>query len=157
MCIRDSVKTAQPLMEKYFGDIARGPQTAPVNAPVPTLAARKDEVMKDRVAQTRIYRTWIVPGLNDKDTVPLAVGASVLGGLASSRLDNILVRDEKSAVRVSANLQEFANMSQFEVQVDVKPGVDVDAVSKRLDTIISDFVKAGPSVEDCLLYTSRCV
>ncbi|MBY8822417.1 M16 family metallopeptidase [Sphingomonas colocasiae] len=150
-------KTARPLMEKYFGDIARGPQTAPVNAPVPTLAARKDEVMKDRVAQTRIYRTWIVPGLNDKDTVPLAVGATVLGGLSSSRLDNILVRQEKSAVRVSANLQEFANISQFEVQVDVKPGVDAEAVSKRLDTIISDFVKAGPTADEVERVATRVV
>jgi len=150
-------KTARPLMEKYFGDIARGPQTAAVKAPVPTLAARKDEVMKDRVAQTRIYRTWVVPGLNDKDTVPLAVGASVLGGLASSRLDNILVREEKSAVRVSANLQEFANISQFEVQVDVKPGVDAEAVSKRLDTIISDFVKAGPTAEEVKRVATRTV
>ena len=33
---------------------------------------------------------------------PLDIGASVLGGLASSRLDKILVRDEKIAVAVSA-------------------------------------------------------
>ncbi|MGV3480423.1 MAG: M16 family metallopeptidase [Sphingobium sp.] len=151
------VKTARPLMEKYFGDIARGPQTAPVVSPVPTLPARKDEVMKDRVAQTRIYRTWIVPGLNDKDTVPLAVGATVLGGLSSSRLDNILVRQEKSAVRVSASLQEFASMSQFDVQVDVKPGVDAEMVSKRLDTIISDYVKSGPTADEVKRVATRAV
>ncbi|HEY0315361.1 MAG TPA: pitrilysin family protein, partial [Sphingomonas sp.] len=31
--------TAKPLVEKYFGDIARGPQPAPTLAPVPTLPA----------------------------------------------------------------------------------------------------------------------
>ncbi|RJF94203.1 insulinase family protein [Sphingomonas cavernae] len=149
--------TAKPLVEKYFGDIARGPQQAKIASPVPTLSARKDEVMKDRVATTRLYRDWIVPGLNDADAVPLSVGATVLGGLASSRLDNILVRDEKLAVRVSAELQQFAQLSMFEVQVDVKPGVDAAAVSKRLDAILADYFKNGPSAEEVKRVATRTV
>ncbi|HYZ49180.1 MAG TPA: pitrilysin family protein, partial [Sphingomonas sp.] len=92
------VPTAKRLVEKYFGDIPRGPQQGPVAVSVPTPASRVDEVMKDRVATTRIYRTWAVPGLNDPDAVPLDIAATVLGGLSSSRLDNALVRGDKSAV-----------------------------------------------------------
>src|SRR3546814_12261355 len=92
---------------------------------------RHSSVLKDRVAPTRIYGHLVVPGLRDPEMVPLDIGASILGGLASSRLDNELVRKDQTAVRVSANLQPFHRLSLFEVQVDVKPGVDADQVAQR--------------------------
>ena len=58
--------------------------------------------MKDRVAAVQVQRNWAVPGLLSDELAALDVGASILGGLASSRLDKILVRDEKLAVSVSA-------------------------------------------------------
>jgi predicted Zn-dependent peptidase len=138
-------KTARPLVERYFGDIPRGPQARPVAAPVPTLKARTEIVLKDRVPTARLYRTWVVPGLNDPDAVALDMGASVLGGLASSRLDNALVRDEQLAVRVTAGLQSFAQMGQFEVTADVKPGIDPAVVGRRLDALIAELVAKGPT------------
>jgi len=139
---------ARPLVERYFGDIARGPVNTPAAAPVPTLPQRVDRVMRDRVANTRLYRNWVVPGLTDNDQVPLQVAAAVLGGLSSSRLDNVLVRGEQSAVAVTASLQPFHRVSIFEVTVDVKPGQDVDAVSRRLDQLIADLVRTGPSADE---------
>jgi zinc protease len=139
---------ARPLVERYFGDIPRGPVNVPASADVPTLAARVDQTMTDRVANTRLYRNWVVPGLTHEDLVPLSVGATVLGGLASSRLDNILVREEQTAVRVTSYMLPFQRVSLFEVQVDVKPGQDADAVSRRLDQIIEEFVANGPSADE---------
>ena len=142
------VKTARTMMNRWFGAIPRGPQQKALDVPIPTLAAPKSEVMKDRVANTRLYRTWAVPGIDKADSVPLDVAAAVLGGLASSRLDNILVRDEKLAVAVSAGNQSFAQLGQFEVTMDVRPGVDVAAAGKRLDEIIADFIKNGPTEDE---------
>jgi zinc protease len=139
---------ARPLVERYFGPIARGPVNTPAAADVPTLAARVDQVMTDRVATTRLHRWWVVPGLTDNDQAALQVGAAVLGGLASSRLDNQLVRGEQTAVRVSANVQPFQRVSIFEIEVDVKPGQDADAVSRRLDEIIADYVRTGPTEDE---------
>src|SRR3546814_10531878 len=84
-------EAARPLVEKYFGDIPRGPEQPPVTAPVPTLSAPVEEVMKDKVATTRIYRMWTVPGLHDPAAVNLDVATSVLGGLdrKSTRLNSI--------------------------------------------------------------------
>src|SRR5690606_9371727 len=124
---------ARPLVERYFGDIARGPVNNPAEADVPTLPARVDRVMHDRVANTRLYRNWAVPGLTDQDQVPLQVAAQVLGGLASSRLDNELVRGDQTATRVVSYLMPFQRVGMFETYVDVRPGQDVDAVSRRLD------------------------
>jgi zinc protease len=143
-----SAAEARPLVEKYFGDIPRGPVNTPAAAAVPTLAAPKSEVMKDRVANTRIYRNWAVPGLTDPEFIPLDVGATVLGGLASSRLDNELVRKDQTAVSVSASVQPFQRVSLFEVQVNVKPGQDADAVAQRLDQIIADFIATGPTADE---------
>ena len=139
---------ARPLVERYFGPIARGPVNVPAQADVPTLASRVDQTMHDRVANTRLYRNWVVPGLTHDDQVPIQVGAAILGGLASSRLDNILVREEQSAVRVAAYVQPFQRVSLFEVFVDVKPGQDVEAVSRRLDQIIEEYVRTGPTEDE---------
>ena len=139
---------AKPLVEKWFGKIKRGKDVAPVNAPVPTLGKDIKIVMKDKVPTTRIYRNWVVPGLADPDTNSLFVGLSALGGLSSSRLDNILVRQEQTAVGASAYLIPFVHGSLVNIQVDVKPGADADAVAKRLDQILADYIKTGPTAEE---------
>ena len=147
--------TAKTLVNKYFGDIKRGPSVAPTAAAVPTLAAAKADTMLDRVATTRIYRMWAVPGLTNADTVQLDIAGSVLGGLASSRLDNALVRSEKIAVAVTAGVQSFERVSLFEVSADVKPGVDAAIVAKRLDEIIADFVANGPNADEVQRVATR--
>ncbi|HWK34930.1 pitrilysin family protein [Sphingomonas sp.] len=142
------VATARPLVAKYFGDIPAGPKTADAATTVPTLSAPKAMTMKDRVANTRLYRYWAVPGLNDKDSVPLNIFASVLGGLASSRLDNSLVRKDQLAVSASADVQDFEQLGFFEIQVNVKPGVDVAQVNQRLDAVLADLLKNGPTADE---------
>jgi predicted Zn-dependent peptidase len=149
--------TARPLVERYFGDIARGPVNRPAEASVPTLPSRVDQVMTDRVANTRLYRTWAIPGMLHEDSEALQVAASVLGGLASSRLDNLLVRQEQSAVAVSAGASPFHRVGMFSVTVDVKPGQDADAVSQRLDRIIADFIRTGPTADEVQRTVMRAV
>jgi predicted Zn-dependent peptidase len=139
---------AQPLVEKYFGAIKAGPVNTPAAADVPTLAAAKSIVMKDRVAAVQIQRNWAVPGLLSDELAALGLGGSILGGLASSRLDNILVRDEKLAVGVTAGLQPFHRLGMFEVTATVKPGVDPALVEQRLDQIIAEFIANGPTEDE---------
>jgi predicted Zn-dependent peptidase len=141
----DQVK---PLVEKYFGPIPRGPVNNPAMATVPTLAKARSLEMKDAVATTIIQRYWAVPGLLDKRLAALDVGGSVLGGLASSRLDKIMVRDEKLAVAVSAGLTPLQRAGIFSVAAYVKPGVDPAVVSKRLDEVMADYVAKGPTADE---------
>ncbi|HEX8222351.1 MAG TPA: pitrilysin family protein [Allosphingosinicella sp.] len=143
-----SADEARPLVDKHFGGIPRGPVNNPASADVPTLAAPKVEVMQDRVANVRLYRNWIVPGMLDDAAVQLDVAAGVLGGLASSRLDNELVRKDQTAVGVRAYILPFHRVSQFEIQVDVKEGVDPEAVSARLDQIVAELIANGPTADE---------
>lgn len=141
-------KEARPLVEKYFGAIPAGPKSVLPTVTVPTLPQSKTVVMKDRVAATMILRTWAVPGLNDPESVALDVFGDVLGGLASSRLDNALVRKDKVAVQVSAGIQSMAQLGIFQVQAIVKPGVDANLVAKRLDEIVADLIANGPTADE---------
>ncbi len=151
------VATARTLIDKYFGDIPRGPKSTPAAAAVPTLPAPVSEEMKDQVATTRLYRMWVVPGLTDPAYPALDIGADILGGLASSRLDNILVRGEKLAVNVSAGAQPFERVSLFEVTADVKPGVDPNLVARRLDAVIADYLRTGPTADELQRAKTRSV
>ena len=151
------VPKAKTLVTRYFGDIARGPAVTRVNAPVPTLPAPVSKTLKDAVPYTRLMRTWAVEGVNGKDTTNLDVAVAVLGGLSSSRLDNALVRRDKSAVSVTAYLQAFENVGQVTVSVDVKPGQDPLIVGKKLDAIIADFLKHGPTADEVRRVVTRSV
>ena len=139
---------ARPLVERQFGAIPRGPVNNPAAADVPTLAQARSIVMKDRVAAVELQRHWAVPGLLSDQLAALDLGGSILGGLASSRLDRILVRDEKLAVSVSAGLQSFQRIGMFEVKATVKPGVDPAVVDKRLDEIMADYLANGPTEDE---------
>lgn len=147
--------TARPLVEKYFGAIPKGAQIADPRIDVPTLAAAKAEVMKDRVAVTRLYRMWAVPGMRDKDSTVLDIATGVLGGLASSRLDNALVKQEKLAVSVGAFNQSLAQAGMVVISADVRPGVDPAVVGARLDALIADYLKNGPTNEELERYKTR--
>ena len=140
--------TAKEKVTKWFGAIPRGPATPKVDAPVPTLDAPKSKTIYDRVASPRVYRMWAVPGLDNPDFLPLSMGATVLGGLSSSRLDDALVRQQKLAVSVVARAEIFAQAGQFVVYADASPGVDKETLAAALDAEIAKFISEGPTADE---------
>lgn len=140
--------TAKQKVTKWFGAIPAGPKVAPVRAPVPTLPAPLAKTIYDKVATPRVYRMWAMPGLDNPDYIPLSMGATVLGGLASSRLDNALVRQQKVAVSVAASADIFAQAGQFVVYADAKPGVSEEELGKALDAEIAKFLAEGPTADE---------
>jgi predicted Zn-dependent peptidase len=139
---------AKALVEKYFGGIPAGPKSTPAAATVPTLKARVTKTFHDEVANTTIYRMWTVPGITAKDEDALEMAASVLGGLASSRLDNELVKEKKTAVGVSAYVDPHERVGEFSIEATVKPGIDPALVGKQVDAIVAEFIKNGPTAEE---------
>ena len=142
------VAAARPLVEKYFGDIPAGPENKVTPAAVSTLAKRADLVFKDQVANTTVTRTWVVPGLLDKDSPALDLAASVIGGLDSSRLENSLVRGSKMAVSVSAGSQSYERVGRFIVSAVVTPGQDPKAVGDAIDAAVAEFISTGPTEDE---------
>ncbi|MFT9099256.1 MAG: pitrilysin family protein, partial [Zymomonas mobilis subsp. pomaceae] len=142
------VAKAKTLVTQYFGDIPRGSDVVHPDTPIWTLPKRKDEILTDKVALSKIYRAWSIPSYHSSDLIPLSIGADILGGLASSRLDQILVHQEQLAVDVSANTQSFEGQGRFIVSVTVKPGVNPQYVSQRLDKILSDYLTEAPTIDE---------
>ena len=140
--------TAKPMVEKWFGSIPRGPEVRKVAAGPVTLAAPVRREMKDQVPQTKIYRVWSGPGLNDPDAPALDLGMRVLGGLASSRLDNHLVKGRQLATSVSAQVQQFEQVSFIQIELEVKDGVDVKQAEAALDEDIAKLLAEGPNADE---------
>ncbi|WP_084582820.1 M16 family metallopeptidase [Sphingomonas azotifigens] len=139
---------AKPLVEKYFGRIAAGPKSELPKVTIPTLPAAKTVVLKDQVPAVYVSRNWAIPGLNDPDAAALDVFGQVLGGLASSRLANALVREEKLAVQAYASAETLSQAGTFTVAAMVKPGVDPALVEKRIDAILADLIAKGPTADE---------
>lgn len=140
--------TAKPMVEKWFGAIPRGPEVQKVAAGPVTLTAPVRREMKDQVPQTKIYRVWSGPGQNDPDAPALDLGMRVLGGLASSRLDNDLVKGRQLATSVSAQVQQFEQVSFIQVEMEVKDGIDVKVAEAALDEDIARLLADGPNADE---------
>ncbi len=143
-----SAEEARPLVEKWFGPIARGPVNTPASAEIPTLAQPVRTVMRDRVAATSVNLYWPAPGIMSEDLTALNVGTQVLGGLLSSRLDEVLVREEQLAVGVSAGNFDFQRVGIINVGATLKDGVEVEVLEARLNELIAEFIAEGPTEDE---------
>ena len=142
------VATAKEKVTKWFGAIERGPDVTDPAVPVPTLAADMEKQIFDQVSTTRIYRMWPIPGETDGASVPIQLAASTLGGLASSRLDNALVRGKGLAVSVSSGTWSNEDAGVFLVSADLKPGVERATLEAALDEEIASYLASGPTQDE---------
>ena len=96
-----------------------------------------------------------MPGLLDRQLVALDVGGSVLGGLASSRLDKVLVRDEQLAVGVTAGMLRRSSGSAFSTSRRRSSRASIRRWSRSASTSSSPNYRRGtdrrrsPARRDC--------
>jgi predicted Zn-dependent peptidase len=140
--------TAKAKVLKYFGDIPAGPPVARQAQWVAPRATSTRDQMDDRVAQTRIYREWNVPARGQRDLTLLDLAADVLGGGKTSRLYQRLVYQDKLVDDVSVGVGPFELASQFQLQADVKQGVDPARVEAVIAEEWAKFLAEGPTAEE---------
>ncbi len=151
------VATAKPLVEKYFGDIAAGPAIKRYDAPVPKWTETRRETLYDQIPTPQLSRTWVTPGRTDAATPLVDVALTILAGGNSSRLYNDLVRDKKLAVAVSGGAQAFEKISMASIDVTLAKGADPAVVEKRIDEVIAQFLKDGPTADEVSRVATRNV
>jgi len=140
--------TARPMVERWFGDIPSGPKVTLAPAGPVTLDAPVYREIADQVPATRIYRYWTGPGMNDPDALPLEVGIHILGGLASSRLDNELVRGKEVATRVVGYYASYEQVGFANAYMDIAPGKDRPQAESDFYAVIDRMVSEGPTADE---------
>ncbi|SFR93754.1 Predicted Zn-dependent peptidase [Dyella sp. OK004] len=143
-----TVAQAKEKVAKYFGDIPAGPPVPRQQAWITPLEKSSRGVQHDHVSQPRIYRTWVVPQLGTDDMISLDLASTALGGGKTSRLYQRLVYQDKLVDDVSASVSPFALASQFQIQADVKEGVDPAKVEAAIADELKKFLAEGPTQDE---------
>ncbi|GAA5061686.1 pitrilysin family protein [Erythrobacter westpacificensis] len=141
-------ETARPMVERWFGAIPRGPEVEQFDAGPVTLAEPRSDTMTDQVPQVLLVRAWTGPDMQHPDAVPLQVGMYILGGLASSRLDNAMVRGAELATSVSAAYQAYEQIGYAQTYVQVRPDKSQDEAQALLETEIARLIAEGPTQDE---------
>ncbi len=139
---------AKAKVEQYFGEIPPGPPPSHPKSWVPKLAENQREVMFDRVAAPRIYKTWNIPELGHPDGELLDVAAYALAGDKNARITKRLVHDEEIATQVSASAGQSEIAGQFRVVVTAKPTADLDHIEKVIDEELQKLLREGPTTAE---------
>ncbi len=139
-----SIETAKEKAQFYFGEAPAGEPLVHAKKWVPNLIENREEIMYDRVGQTRITRVWALPGLNDKDTTLMYLINESLVTNKNSPLRKTLVDDLKLATRVSGNAHGRELSGEYSLTIDLRPGVTPEQVMPIVDRIIDDYLSSGP-------------
>lgn len=142
------VVTAKEKMQKYFGAIGSGPPLGRREVWIAPRTESTREVMQDRVAQVRLYRSWNVPPRHTADLTHLQLAAAVLGGGKTSRLYERLIYREQLADSVSVSIDALELASLFAVEIDVRKGVDPARVEQIVAEEWQRFLAKGPTAEE---------
>lgn len=134
-------------VKKYFGDIPASPPISKHSQWIAKMSGKHVQVAQDRVAQANLSKTWNIPGWGDQETTYLRLLGNILTNGKSSRLYKRLVYDAPLASNVSFFSDEREIGSQYNLYVDVKPGVDlntIDAImTEELGKIFSTGISPG--------------
>jgi len=150
-----NAEEARPLVERYFGDAPVGPPLNRINEWIPERRYDTTEVLYDDVPQSRIYRTWVVPGRITAERNDLQLFATVLGGGRTSRLYQDFVFGRQVATSARAYVEAHQLASQFHIEVTLNPGEDVEAASARIDELVAELLAEGPTTDELAAARTR--
>ena len=139
-----TVDTAKEKVAHYFGEAPAGVPLVYPKQWIPNLTENRKESMYDRVGQTRITRVWALPGLNDRDTTLMYLVNESLVGNKNSPLRKTLVDDLQLATSVSGGAYGRLLSGEYNLTIDLKPGVSYEEVMPIVDRIIAEYLEDGP-------------
>jgi zinc protease len=138
------VETAREKVSWYFGEAPAGVPLVYPKKWIPNLVENRTESMYDRVGQTRISRVWALPGLNDRDTTLMYLVNESLVGNKNAPLQKILVDDLQLATSVYGSAYGRVLSGEYNLTIDLKPGVTVEQVLPIVDRVIAEYLESGP-------------
>jgi zinc protease len=136
-------------VERWFGEIRKGPNVEPLPAMPVTLTATKSLSFEDNFAKLPELRlTFPSVEAYHKDEQALRVLAQILAGSKTSPLYRFVVEKEKLAPNVSAYNNSMELAGEFVFRVRANAGTDLDAVNAALSAALADFAETGVNETD---------
>ncbi len=139
-----TLEDARQKVERYFSEAPAGEPLSHPKEWIPYLPESRYEEMHDRVGQTRISRTWAMPGLNHKDMALGYLLSDSLAGNKNSPLRRELVDELKLATAVRARGYGRVMSGEFNIEIDLRPGVTPEQVLPVLDRVLGAYIADGP-------------
>ena len=131
-------------VEKWFGEIPRGPVVEPIAPPAAILTDVQRKTLTDNVTLPRLYLAWLTPRFYAPGDSALDVTSSVLTGGKNSRLYKRLVYDMQIAQDVSAFQQSGALGSSFMIVATARSGHTAAELQKVIDEELDRLRRDGP-------------
>lgn len=141
-------QTAYEKVKKYFGDIPPGPPIAKHQEWIAKMIGERRQVAEDRVPQARIQKTWNVSPWGSKDATLLELLSGILTTGKPSRLFKRLRYDEQMVNTVSSFIDNRQLSSQFYIQADAKPGIELSKIESVINEELKKIMKDGVTAEE---------
>lgn len=143
------IEETKQLVDKWFGEIRRGPDVPPLEARPVSLEASSSLYHEDNFAKLPELRLTFptVENLNE-DSYPLDFLGQILAGSKQAPLYKVIVEEKKLAPRVQVfqNSSELAGTMTFWIRANA--GVDLDEVKAAVEEGLARFEQDGISETD---------
>lgn len=140
---------AKKWVEKYFSEIKRGDEIAPIARRPGTVRETVKLYHEDNFATLpELTRTWPSVERFNPDSYPLAVLAQYLSDGKKAPFYQVLVEDKKLTADVGMSNDTSELAGEFSVAVRAFAEKDLDEVSKAMDEAFAKFEKEGISEKD---------
>ncbi len=137
------------LVQKYFGEIPKGPEVETMKPMPVTLAATKKLYHEDNFANTAQFTmAYPTPERYSKDSYALSALAEILAVGKKSPMYTVLVKEKKLTSNVGAfNMaQDLAGM--FRIMVNANPGVTLTDIENAVFEAFTRFETGGFTEKD---------
>lgn len=146
---------ARRLVERYYGDIPRGPAVPPQALTQTTIPAETRIVQEDRVQLPRLYLAWQSPAdFAPGDAAAQALG-SVLAGGKNSRLYKRMVYDMQIAQDVSAFQNGSRLGGNFMMVATARPGHTLGELLTVIDEEIERVKREGVEARELQRFVNQ--
>ncbi len=139
-----TIEDAKEKVSHYFGEAPAGEPLSHPKKWIPNLTENREEMMYDRVGQTRITRVWALPGLNDKDTSLMYLVNDSLVGNKNSPLRKKLVDELQLATSIRGNAHGRVMSGEYQLTIDLRPDVTPEQAMAVVDDVLADYLANGP-------------
>jgi zinc protease len=139
---------ARALVEKYFGNIPRGPAVTRPAIQLAPLGGEKRNTVEWAVQLPRVYRMYHIPKFGEREWLAADLLTNALVGDKAARLERALVVEKQIAQDVVAFAWPAESVGMVVIWVTAKPGVTTDRLEAELDAELARIAASGLTADE---------